>query len=344
MAALAIVDPGSVTGAGLGRFAGLPEVGWLGVFLLALVVNGFGEEIGWRGFAWPRLRERRSLAAAAGVLVVPWAIWHVPTFWLDTGLDLDPWIVPGWLVGLAAGTVVLGWLYERTGSLLIVGLFHASLNMVSATEAAAGLPAAITSMGVIAAAILILRRDAHAAATDDRAPRPLPPPRDRRTIRNLPEDEATMTNFPGRADLPEAATAGVRARREALHAAVTSLDRELGALEAQAAPDRLRLRRALEGMQGTLNDHVQGADAPGGPLAQIIDTAPWLGTRARRLREEHRALLDRATTLVERIDAGGPPTPVLREARNLSAQVARHRHRAASVLQDAYTLDIAAAD
>jgi membrane protease YdiL (CAAX protease family) len=86
------------------------------VFVLTFLVNGYGEETGWRGFAWPRLRQRHSLGGAALVLTVPWAHWHLPTFWLDTGLrGFSPAMVPGFLLGMAAGAVVLGWLYERTG-------------------------------------------------------------------------------------------------------------------------------------------------------------------------------------------------------------------------------------
>jgi membrane protease YdiL (CAAX protease family) len=69
---------------------GLPALGWLAVLALALVVNGYGEETGWRGFAWPRLRQRHTLAGAALLLAVPWALWHLPTFWLDTGLGGFP--------------------------------------------------------------------------------------------------------------------------------------------------------------------------------------------------------------------------------------------------------------
>ena len=39
----------------LGRYSGLPEFGVLPVLVIVLVVNGFGEEIGWRGFLLPRL-------------------------------------------------------------------------------------------------------------------------------------------------------------------------------------------------------------------------------------------------------------------------------------------------
>lgn len=143
----------------LASFPGLPTTSWPMTFALVLLLGGFGEEVGWRGVAWPRLRRRHSLAGAAAMLALPWALWHVPLFWLPTGLgDLDALVVPGWLVGLAAGTVVLGWLHDRAaGSLLVVALFHASLNMASATVGTAGVPATVTSAAVIAGAVVILR-------------------------------------------------------------------------------------------------------------------------------------------------------------------------------------------
>lgn len=146
----------------LASFPGLPTTTWPATFALVLLLGGFGEEIGWRGVAWPRLRQRHGLAGAAGLLAVPWALWHLPLFWLPTGLgDLEPMVVPGWLVGLAAGTVVLGWLHDQAASsLLIVALFHSALNMASATEGTAGIPAALASAAVIAGAVVILR---HAA-------------------------------------------------------------------------------------------------------------------------------------------------------------------------------------
>jgi membrane protease YdiL (CAAX protease family) len=129
----------------LREMAGLPLLGWFGVLALVVVINGYGEEVGWRGFVWSRLRESHSLGGAALILALPWALWHTPTFWLDTGMaDLDLIVIPGWLTGLAAGSVVLGWLYERSeSSLLVVALFHAVLNMASATTATEGTPAAV---------------------------------------------------------------------------------------------------------------------------------------------------------------------------------------------------------
>jgi membrane protease YdiL (CAAX protease family) len=145
----------------LGSMPGVPDVGWLGVFAVVLLVNGYGEETGWRGFAWPALRQRHARGTAALVLAAPWAIWHLPTFWLDTGMrTLSPYVIPGWLIGLVAGAVVLGWMYDQARqSVLIVALFHAALNMVSATERTEGLVAALVSVSIIGAAVVILRHD-----------------------------------------------------------------------------------------------------------------------------------------------------------------------------------------
>lgn len=138
---------------------GVPTRAWLPFLLVIFVVNGYGEEVGWRGFAWPRLRTEHRVFGAAVRLASVWALWHLPTFWLATGLTLDPWIIPGWLLGLVAGAVVLGWLYERSqGSLVVVAIFHTGLNLASATAATESV-AAVTSAVIILWAVWILRHD-----------------------------------------------------------------------------------------------------------------------------------------------------------------------------------------
>jgi membrane protease YdiL (CAAX protease family) len=140
---------------------GLPSAGFGALLAMVLVIIGYGEEVGWRGFAWARLRERHSIAGAAALLGIVWAGWHLPVFWLDTGMQgLDWFVIPGWIIGLMAGAVVLGWLYERAcSSLLIVAIFHTLLNLASATLATEGLPAAVTTTAVIFWAVVILRRE-----------------------------------------------------------------------------------------------------------------------------------------------------------------------------------------
>ena len=157
---LAAAGRGWPTAEMLSAMPGAPA-GWLGLVAVLLLVNGYGEETGWRGYAWCRLRRRHGLAGAALLLSGPWALWHLPTFWLDTGLgDLDLLAVPGWLIALPFGAVALGWLYERTRhSLVVVTTFHAGVNWASATEGTAGLPAAAVSVLVVVAAVVILRHE-----------------------------------------------------------------------------------------------------------------------------------------------------------------------------------------
>jgi len=45
-----------------------------------LLFYGYGEEIGWRGFAQPELQRRRSALRAAVIVSVIWAGWHLPLF------------------------------------------------------------------------------------------------------------------------------------------------------------------------------------------------------------------------------------------------------------------------
>ncbi len=134
-----------------------PSFAGIGTLVVLQLVNGYGEETGWRGFAVPHLRLRHGPPAASLILAIPWAIWHIPTFWLDTGMrGFPPFVIPAFLVGLAAGSIVLTWMAEGSGSILIVALWHAALNLGAATDAAAGSVAAITTTMVIFWAVRVV--------------------------------------------------------------------------------------------------------------------------------------------------------------------------------------------
>jgi hypothetical protein len=51
---------------------------------------------------------------------------------------------------------VLGWLYNRTGSILAVAVWHATYNISAASVAAHGLIAALSTTAVIIAAVTLL--------------------------------------------------------------------------------------------------------------------------------------------------------------------------------------------
>ena len=86
------------------------------------------EELAWRGYAWPRLRERAGLLPASLILGIIWGALHAPLFLLKGG---HPGGWPPFLFGVmtVAFSVLFGLLYERTGgSVLLAHLLHQSLN------------------------------------------------------------------------------------------------------------------------------------------------------------------------------------------------------------------------
>ena len=58
--------------ADFGVISGLPAVGVIGVTAMILVVNAYGEETGWRGYALPTLQRRHAPLTASLLLAVGW--------------------------------------------------------------------------------------------------------------------------------------------------------------------------------------------------------------------------------------------------------------------------------
>jgi membrane protease YdiL (CAAX protease family) len=141
----------------LGRVNFLPDLG-LAAWWLWFATSGSGEEIGWRGFLLPRLQQRHSPVGSSTLLAVGWAGWHLPAFfYVPSYAVIGLRILPGFFLGILAGAIVLTWLYNRGGgSVLAVVLWHASFNFVTASPSAAGLAAAVTSVLVVAWAIVLL--------------------------------------------------------------------------------------------------------------------------------------------------------------------------------------------
>lgn len=143
----------------------------LAVVGVAVAVNGFGEEIGWRGFLTHRLLRGRGRLISALIVAPVWAVWHLPLFWVvESFMDLSVAGRIGWLVGLTAGSIVLTGLYQGSGnSILLVALWHVAFNFTTATTAAGGAPAATASTLVMIAAVAIAIRDVrhHGGSTDD---------------------------------------------------------------------------------------------------------------------------------------------------------------------------------
>lgn len=67
------------------------------------------------------------------------------------------------MFALGCGSIVLTWLYNRTGgSILACAIWHGLFNMATATVAASGTLAGVTSALVIVQAIVLLRLELRA--------------------------------------------------------------------------------------------------------------------------------------------------------------------------------------
>ncbi|MCI0463937.1 MAG: CPBP family intramembrane metalloprotease [Gemmataceae bacterium] len=95
-------------------------------FVLILLVGGpLGEELGWRGFALPRLQTLCPPLLATFLLALIWAGWHLPLWWVaDVPCSFGLYVV-----GVIPLTFLFTWLSAHCGgSVLVAMLFHASIN------------------------------------------------------------------------------------------------------------------------------------------------------------------------------------------------------------------------
>lgn len=102
---------------------------------IGLIGGGLMEEPGWTGFATPKLRRRHGVLPTGLIVGFLWGLWHVlPTYWgsgdstgtLSLALLLPPSFF--YIAVLPAYRVLMVSVYDRTESLLVIILMHASLT------------------------------------------------------------------------------------------------------------------------------------------------------------------------------------------------------------------------
>jgi membrane protease YdiL (CAAX protease family) len=157
---LALVLPALVFTAGRAVYALVPGSTDGGAWLYpperpehfaALVLVPLGEEIGWRGYALPRLIARHGAPIATAILAVLWGLWHVPMF-VATGSPTSQVFIC--VAFIMAGTPFFTWFYRRTGgSLLLAVLLHAGVHLDAMTHA---LPANATPVYIATAAYIVV--------------------------------------------------------------------------------------------------------------------------------------------------------------------------------------------
>ncbi len=120
----------------IGMNAKIPFTNPLVIWSVWCVFYGLGEEGGWRGFLLPELAKRYTTRIASLLTGLVWALWHIPLFLYDkdfTNMGIGG--TAGWLVGLAFGSILLGWLAKQSNWVLLpVILWHATFNFFTTSD------------------------------------------------------------------------------------------------------------------------------------------------------------------------------------------------------------------
>jgi len=158
---------------GLGSLRAFDPAAALGALPVAyLLALPFGPELGWRGFALPRLLSRFGAVRASLVLGVLWTFWHVPMMLWAPGasipsvMGLSAVAVAVYLVQTVSETLLMTWLYLRTkGSVLLAVLAHLTFNTAeSVVFGGLAEPSAETERAVYLTSVALLAAVATLAA------------------------------------------------------------------------------------------------------------------------------------------------------------------------------------
>ncbi|RMG61722.1 MAG: CPBP family intramembrane metalloprotease [Bacteroidetes bacterium] len=127
--------------ANTGGLTSLPLPGWLLllVMMLAAVIPGaslnaffaFGEELGWRGLMQ---EETRSLGFWRSNLLIGivWGIWHSPLLLMGHNYGDSGWLgIPVMAAFCVGMSFVMGYLAQRTGSIIGPSMLHGVVNAVA---------------------------------------------------------------------------------------------------------------------------------------------------------------------------------------------------------------------
>jgi membrane protease YdiL (CAAX protease family) len=107
---------------------------YLVTFVFVAVLGGpLGEEIGWRGFALPRMQPLQGPLVGSLILGLVWALWHLPEFmvptWAATSGGSGLIAIVKFCIFAIAATIILTWVFNNTkGSVLMAILVHASID------------------------------------------------------------------------------------------------------------------------------------------------------------------------------------------------------------------------
>ena len=145
---------------------------WLALLpsLLWYLLQAVPEEVGWRGFALPRLQARYSALTASLIVGALWALWHLPLL-VDSRNVMSQYPLGAWSVATMAAAVLYTWLFNNArGSVLLVVVFHAMSNTVGglAPDRTADVVSDAIVQAVLAAVIVVVFGATHLSRRRER--------------------------------------------------------------------------------------------------------------------------------------------------------------------------------
>ena len=106
------------------------------LFLTALFLGGgLGEELGWRGFALPKLQQRMSPITSSLLIGLVWGLWHAPVFvWGDAARSGGVAALIFFTIFTICLSFIFTWTFNSTrGGLVIPVLLHGAFNATENT-------------------------------------------------------------------------------------------------------------------------------------------------------------------------------------------------------------------
>jgi membrane protease YdiL (CAAX protease family) len=102
--------------------------------IISALTVGVLEELGWTGYATPRLRQRFTVLETGLIVGLLKGVWNsLVVYWVSAatgsfgGLPLVLFLVVALFSWVPAYRVLMAWVYDRTGSLLVAILMHTAL-------------------------------------------------------------------------------------------------------------------------------------------------------------------------------------------------------------------------
>ncbi len=115
-----------------GVFTSGGKIALIATGLVAGLMVGVFEELGWTGFALHRLERRRGILANGLIMGILWGAWHFPLFSGSSRssgeISSSVYLAVLLFSFLPAYRVIMVWVYSRTGSLPVAMLMHAGLT------------------------------------------------------------------------------------------------------------------------------------------------------------------------------------------------------------------------